>query len=283
MELTTIKDLENDFENGFLSSCIDDLTGTDPENVFNVLQDRSWDKVLDAIMLTRHGKKIVDPEQLEEVSTDLLYAQLTVRAYMKERERYFMQQVEYFDAEYNPIENYFQEEHETIDYDRKKKTRDITGTENAYSRTRTRQNPQVITEQYTEANIISTTAQTKTTAEHSVAPFDSDTYHKESKDETTPGTVTSTEQPYNRKFKTPQNTVTDTEALAAPKVETQKIEDAAYKDQDKRDLTRSGNIGVQTSAQMMSLDESFHWNNRWMSKIVLDIVNLIGFQVLEVI
>ena len=87
--------------------------------------------------------------------------------------------------------------------------------------------------------------------------------------------MTNTEKPYNRKFKTPANTVTETESLEADKEDTQKIVDAAYIDQDVRDLTRSGNIGVQTAAQMLEMDEKFHWANRWMSKMVLEIVNLI--------
>ena len=246
--------------------------------IFSDFDSANLAATIDYILVTRHGNRIILPEMLEEFGENFLWY-WALASYLRERAPWIRQQMAYIEAEYNPIENYSQPEVETVDFDRKKRTRDITNTENAYSRTRTRQNPQVITEQYTEANIVSTTAQTQTTAEHKVAPFDSSTYHAESKDETTPGTITSTEQPYNRKFKTPQNTVTDTEALAAPKVETQKIEDAAYKDQDKRDLTRSGNIGVQTAAQMMSLDNEFWDKNRWLSQMALDIVNLLCEQV----
>ena len=92
--------------------------------------------------------------------------------------------------------------------------------------------------------------------------------------------MTNTEQPYNRKFKTPQHTITETESLAAPKEVTQKIEDAAYIDQDTRELDRSGNIGVQTAAQMMTMDAEFWNNNRWLSKIAEDIVNLLCEEVI---
>lgn len=269
-----LREYESD-EGPMIAGCVSDLSsGTYYGEIFTDFAAAGLAETIDYILVTRHGNRIILPEQLEEWGENLIWY-YTVCAYLTERAPWIRQQMAYIETEYNPEDNYNQVENETIDYDRKKKTRDITDTENAYSRTRTRQNPQVITEQYTEANIISTTAQTKTTAEHSVAPFDSDTYHKESKDETTPGTVTSTEQPYNRKFKTPQNTVTDTEALAAPKVETQKIEDAAYKDQDKRVLTRTGNIGIRTTAEIFSIDAEWWDKNRWLSQMALDIVNLL--------
>lgn len=277
MAQKTIFEFEQDYDSLFISGLVDSLCGgTGSENAFDKLYSRGLPEFMDMILTTRHGKKNLDPWQLQLIGEDQIpLAEYTVKAYLKERERYIAQQLAYFDAEYNPIENYSQVESETIDFDRKKKTRDITNQEKAYSRTKTTQNPQVISEQYTEANIVNTTSQTVSTVEQQTAPFESSSYFNQNKTTETPGTVTNTEQPYNRKFKTPQHTITETESLADPKEVTQKVEDAAFIDQDRRELTRSGNIGVQTAAQMLEMDEKFHWHNRWMSKMVLEIVNLI--------
>lgn len=282
MALKTIFEFEQDYGDLFISGLVNSLCGgTGSENAFDKLYSRGLPEFMDMILTTRHGKKILDPWQLQLIGEDQIpLAEFTVKAYLKERERYIAQQLAYFDAEYNPIENYSQVESETIDFDRKKKTRDITNQEKAYSRTKTTQNPQVITEQYAENNIINETEQAQSTVEQQTAPFESSSYFNQNKTTETPGKVTNTEKPYNRKFKTPEYTVTETESLADPKEVTQKVEDAAFIDQDRRELTRSGNIGVQTAAQMLEMDEKFHWHNRWMSKMVLEIVNLICEEVI---
>lgn len=277
MALKTMFEFEQEAGGLFINGIVDSLCGgTGSENAFDELSSRGLPEYMDMILVTRHGKKILDPWQLQLIGENQTpLAEFTVKAYLKERERYISQQLAYFDAEYNPIENYSQVEHETIDFDRKKKTRDITNQEKAYSRTRSTLNPQVITEQYAENNIVNETEQAQSTVEQQTAPFESSSYFNQNKTTENPGKVTNTEKPYNRKFKTPEYTVTETESLANPKEVTQKIEDAAYKDQDERNLTRSGNIGIQTAAMMMETDEKFHWANRWMSKMVLEIVNLI--------
>lgn len=277
MALKTMFEFEQDFGGLFINGIVNTLCGgTGSKNAFDELYARGLPEYMDMILTTRHGKKILDPWQLQLIGEDQTpLAEFTVKAYLKERERYIAQQLAYFDAEYNPIENYSQIESETIDFDRKKKTRDITNQEKAYSRTKRTQNPQVITEQYAENNIINETEQAQSTVEQQTAPFESSSYFNQNKTTENPGKVTNTEKPYNRKFKTPEYTVTETESLAAPKEVTQKVEDAAFIDQDRRELTRSGNIGVQTAAQMLEMDEKFHWANRWMSKMMLEIVNLI--------
>lgn len=259
--------LSDNFENGFISG----ICGSSVNEHLAEFYTSGYAEVLDSTLLSRHGKMNIE-EEYEEEPTD---ATAAVTAYLLERARYLSQILSYMESEYNPIENYSQVEHETIDYDRKKKTRDITNTENPFSRQKTTQTPQIITEQYTEANVVTTTAQTATTSEQQVAPFDSDTYHKQNKTTETPGTITNTEQPYNRKYKTPQVTVTETESIQADKVERQKIEDAAYKDQDERNLTRSGNIGVQTAAQMMAFDEEYWWNFKPLQKLAREIAALL--------
>ena len=147
MPTTTVREFEATYNNGFITDCIDALKTSGEGNIFNTLHDRGLDTIFDQNFITRHGLKRMDPDQLEDFDTTYIYADVTIRAYLKERERYLMQQIAYFDAEYNPIENYSQSEHETIDFDRKKKTRDVTNTENAYTRKHTRLTPEMITEQ----------------------------------------------------------------------------------------------------------------------------------------
>lgn len=233
-----------------------------------------YGETVDNILVTRHGNRIVEPEQLEEIGETVFYIP-TIKAYLMERAPWIRQNLAYIDAEYDPIENFIAHEEETIEDDMKQRHSVKTDTENAYSRTHTKQIPQVITEQYTEADITSETTQLKTTTENMVSPDDSDGYHNQTKAETTPGKITNTEKPYNRKYKTPQTTITDTDSLALPKVETHAFTDDAHKDVHTRELDRHGNQGIQTASQMMALDENWWNKNRWLSQMALDIVNLI--------
>ena len=279
MATTTVREFEAAYNNGFITGCIDALKTSGEGNIFNTLHDRGLDTVFDQNFITRHGLKRMDPDQLEDFDSSYLYADVTIRAYLKERERYLMQQISYFDAEYNPIENYAGNEVETTEFDIKQRHHILEDTEQPYSRTRTRLTPEIITEQYAENNIVNETEQAQSTNTHKVAPFDQDTFHNESQDTNQPGKVTSTEKPYNRKFKTPQNTVTDTESLAANKVEKHEFTDDAHKDKHTRTLEKTGNIGIQTAAQMMAMDMDFWEKNLWISKMVQEIANLVCLQV----
>lgn len=272
--MTKLKTLE--FEYGPIVAGIVEDMSTEGETFADIFADflERYGETVDTIMITRHGNRIVEPEQLEEIGATILYIP-TIKAYLMERAPWIRQNMAYIDAEYDPIENFIAHEEEKIEDDMKQRHSVKTDTENAYSRTHTKQIPQVITEQYTEADITSETTQLKTTTENSVSPDDSDGYHKNTKAETTPGKITNTEKPYNRKYKTPQTTITDTDSLAAPKVETHAFTDDAHKDIHSRTLDRHGNQGIQTASQMMALDESWWNKNRWLSQMALDVVNLI--------
>lgn len=271
----TLKEFYNE-EGPVISIIMGDIV--DDEGTFSdIFSDfmTKYQNTVDYIALTRHGKKTVDPDMLEEADDSHYMYYYTILAYLMERAPWIRQNLAYIDAEYDPIENFIAHEEETITDDMKQRHSVKTDTENAYSRTHTKQIPQVITEQYTEADITSETTQLKTTTENMVSPDDTDGYHNQTKAETTPGKITNTEKPYNRKYKTPQTTITDTDSLAAPKVETHAITDDAHKDIHSRELDRHGNQGIQTAAQMMALDESFWNKNRWLSQMALEIVNLI--------
>lgn len=278
--MRTIRWLENEYSRALVQTAIGDLSDTSYGDIFALFSEMELDKVVDGILWSKHGKKFLLPEVLEEISENFYEYSLRIETYFMERAPWIRQNMAYINAEYNPIENYSQIERETLSMDRKKKTRDITNQEKPYERVREIENPEVITEQYAQNDIVTEREQQKSTVTQSVAPFDSDTFHGQNKTEDEPGKITNTEKAYNRKFKTPQNTVTETESLEAIKEVTQKIEDAAFIDQDRRELTRSGNIGVQTAAQMMLLDEEFWKNNRWLSQIAEDIVNLLCEEVL---
>lgn len=242
-------------------------------DIFSDFLDK-YDQIIDNILLTRHGKKEVFTDMLEEIGNNPLYF-YTIQAYLTERAPWIRQQMAYIEADYDPIENFIGYEKEEIEYDVKQRHNLRTDTEKAYTFQHTKQTPQIIAEQYTEADVVTETSQQKTTTENSVAPFDSDTYHDNNKTETTPGKITNTEKPYSRKTKTPQITVTDTDTLQADKKFTVDFTDDAHKDKTTREVNRHGNQGTQTASQMMSLDESFWRTNRWLSTLALDIVNLI--------
>ena len=254
--------------------CQDMATAGQPfADIFSDFLDK-YDQIIDDILLTRHGKKEVFNDMLEEIGSNPLYF-YTIQAYLTERAPWIRQQMAYIEAEYDPIENFIGYEKEEIEYDVKQRHNLRTDTEKAYTFQHTKQTPQIIAEQYIEADVVTETTQLQTTTENTVAPFDSDTYHENTKTQTTPGKITNTEKPYNRKTKTPQITVTDTDTLQADKKFTVDFTDDAHKDKTTREVNRHGNQGIQTAAQMMSLDENWWRTNRWLSTLALDIVNLI--------
>ena len=254
--------------------CQDMATAGQPfADIFSDFLDK-YDQTVDNILFTRHGKKEVFTDMLEEIGNNPLYY-YTIQAYLTERAPWIRQQMAYVEADYDPIENFIGYEKEEIEYDVKQRHNLRTDTEKAYTFQHTKQTPQIISEQYTEADVVTETTQLKTTTENSVAPFDSDTYHDNNKTETTPGKITNTEKPYNRKTKTPQITVTDTDTLQADKKFTVDFTDDAHKDKTTREVNRHGNQGIQTAAQMMQLDSDWWRANRWLSTLALDIVNLI--------
>lgn len=349
--------------------------------IFSDFHDQAYDAIMDKILLTRHGKMTVDEDMATADDTSM--ADMAIYAYLTERAVFIRQNLAYEAAEYNPIENYSQSEHEEITNDIGARSgldthtdrahnvthehihgvQDYTNTHTVeahefsidhlhdvqdYTNTHTEEahdvemrhdiaqhqttthTPQIITENYTEADVVSEVSQLASTHETQAAPDDSDSYHSKEKVTDTPGKTTNTEKPYNRKNKTPDNTVTVTETPhldkdieihnedevttdrmlttqytdtdtekhdedevvtdrmlttqytdtvnekhLADEIQTDARTQQAAQDETTRDLTRSGNIGVQTAAQMMALDKDFWENNLWLRQMCLDIVNLI--------
>lgn len=289
MSLTRMRAFEAGFENNFVMGCAQAIgaEGATYEDVMADFIDKGYASAVDIFLNTKHTKKILLEDQLEhldpEDETSDIWAQLTVEGYLFERAPWIRQQMAYIEAEYDPLDNYNQVERETLSMDRKRKQRDITNTEEPYERKRKIENPQIITEQYAEANIINETEQAQSTSEQQTAPFESSSYFNQNKTLENPGKITNTEKPYNRKFKTPAHDVDETEYLEEDKVVTQKIEDYAYIDQDRRELTRKGNIGIRTTAEIFQIDSDYWNNNRWLTQMAEDIVNLLCEEVLYVV
>ena len=289
MNPTRMRAFEAGFENNFVMGCAQAIgaEGTTYEDVMADFIDKGYATAVDIFLNTKHAKKILLEDQLEhtdpEDETSDIWAQLTVEGYLFERAPWIRQQMAYIAVEYKPEDNYNQQERETLSMDRKHKQRDITNTEEPYERKREVEHEEIITEQYAETNIINETEQAQSTTEQQTAPFESSSYFNQNKTFENPGKITNTEKPYNRKFKTPENTVTETEYLEADKVVTQRIEDTAFIDQDRRELTRSGNIGIRTTAEIFQIDSDYWDKNRWLSKIAEDIVNLLCEGVLYVV
>lgn len=356
------------------------MTGPQSD-IFSDFHDQEYDAIMDKILLTRHGKMTVDEDMA--TADDSSMADMAIYAYLTERAIYIRQNLAYEAAEYNPIENYSQIEHEvttveigerehlnthtdkahtfstehehgaqdqtnthtkeayefSIEHEHGAQDNTNTHTEEAHTfsiehdivqHQTTTHTPQIITETYAENNIVTEVEQNPTTHLSQVVPFESSSLFDKEKVTDTPGKTTNTEKPYNRKNKTPDNTVTvtemphmdtdteihnddevttdrltttlftdtDTEKHDADEVTTDHLETTSYtdtvtekhladeiqtdkhqaeaaEDETTRDLTRSGNIGVQTAAQMMMLDSEWWKNNLWLRQMCLDIVNLI--------
>lgn len=248
-------------------------TGQPFADIFSDFLEK-YDQIIDDILLTRHGKKEVFTDMLEEIGSNPLYY-YTIQAYLTERAPWIRQQMAYIEAEYDPIENYAGHESESIVEDSSLRNSATTYTINPYTLKRKRLNPEIITEQYAENEIKTETSQLKSTTQNSVTSFDDDTPHNDTKTETTPGTITNTEKPYNRKVKTPQHEVVDSEILEGNRISSEVTYDQPHQEIRTRTFDRHGNLGVQTASQMMQLDSSWWKDNRWLSTLALDIVNLI--------
>lgn len=260
-------------------------------DIFSDLHTAEYDAIMDKILITRHGLAPVDPDMATE--EDSTYADMAIYAYLTERAIYIRQNLAYEEAEYNPIENYSQIEHETTDvtYGERDETDTHTDDAHEYSiehdyqlHTQETHTPEIITESYTEADVVSEQTQLTSTTLNQAVPFESSDLFDMDKTSETPGKITNTEKPYNRKNKTPENTIsvndlahkdTDTYKHEEDEVHTDRHQTEEVTDGTVRDLTRSGNIGVQTAAQMMQLDSDFWKNNLWLRQLCLDIVNLI--------
>lgn len=247
-----------------------------------------------------------DYEIFEEVEEELTTtgAQYvpSIMYWLLEREALIQKNIEYMLAEYDPIENYSQIEHEsttfngdqrveTTDYDRKQYD-DIYH----YGEKTDKYLVGQKTTTFNNGTKLVTNTENKSRDIERTVPFDNDDFFDVSEKEhggygdldaivTTEQTVYQGAAP---------NTVETNTSVDGEKNVTMQHEDytrhGAHKDQDQkrsnayedtteRDLTRSGNIGVQTAAQMMKLDSDWWKENTWLRYLAKDLSGMIGMEV----
>lgn len=306
---------------------VTDICSTFEDGYLFTFHEAGFDSVLDTTIISRHGRQIMDEEYIED-PTD---ATAAVEAYLMERCRYLYQIVEYYNAEYNPIENYSQVENETIDTTHGEQYKHGTDTTGEDTFRHGAHDETYKYEQYSDYNkypeytdtittgdgggydVTTHIAKVKTTQHpgdvtdtNSVAPFESDTFHNKEKNkrETEEGweTVERIAQgqdegddkiSYSTRTDKTKHGLHDDEIEHGAHddvIQHEQYEDVAhvegredsyahtedeYTDSVTRDLTRSGNIGVQTAAQMMQLDEAFWWNFKPLQKMAREIAALL--------
>lgn len=305
---------------------VTDICSTFDTGYIAAFHEAGLDEVLDTTIISRHGRRNIEEEYVDDPTE----ATDAVAAYLMERSRYLYQIVEYYNAEYNPIENYSQVEHETIksEFDEVNQHGTDTKAQDEYQHgqhTDTDVYPtytdQVTVPQYTDTDttgqggydITQHIAKTQTqntppgnTRTQQVAPFDDDTYHNKEKVTDTPTQGTQTVEriasgsdggndktSFSQKVDTHQHgqhtdqyvkgAHTDQHTFAqysdiAHVGDTQDSYSHITDDREDnvtRDLTRSGNIGVQTAAQMMMLDEEFWWRFKPLQKLAREIAALL--------
>ena len=267
------------------------------------------DEALDIVIKSRQGKWTIDPDY-EEDPEDAIEA---VGAYLVERSRYIGQVLEYYNSEYNPIENYNQHEDESIDTTYATRIDHGTDTKAQDTFKHGAHTDQQIFAQYTDTdtvganggyNVTTHIAKTKTTSHpgditdtKSVSPYEDDTYtnREKNKREQEEGwesieKIAVSDDGGNDKVSYSARTDTRQHGAHTDQLSFAEYSDVAHvggtvdsyshtidgrKDSIERELDRSGNIGVQTAAQMMTLDEAFWWGFKPLRKMAREIAALL--------
>ena len=259
------------------------------KEVFTAFEDYGYSNVVDMLLISKFGDRqiLFTDEEVE----DEAYKQ-PIFAYLYPRWRYIAQCIEYLASEYNPIENYSGTEHEQTEYDIKQ--RQFTKGQQANTHLEPTDVTQTVegqhTDQITPAQKTVTTTSDKQTTTNKVAPFDSSSFSN--REETTvegqqTGGASQVQQissqqtadQYNYAQKT--DTVTShfgaSDGYAITDTEGQRVDtDAAHKDVTTRDLTRHGNLGVMTAAQMMIYDTDFWKKFAWLDSIAHELAVLLA-------
>lgn len=280
---------------------------TTDENML-AFHEAGLDSVVDGLLKHLHGKQIVDPDYVEDHNSGYNL----VSYYITERSRYLGQVLAYFNSEYNPIENYSQVESETIDTTYGEVNQHGTDTKAQDTFRHGQHTDTVVNPTYTDTvttgqggyDITQHTAKVQTqttppgdTSTTSVAPFDDDTFHNKEQTAVTHTQGTQTVEHIasgadggDDKTTFSQKTDTTQHGAHTDQLTYAQYDDIAHvgdtedsyshisderTDGVARELTRSGNIGVQTAAQMLQLDESFWWNFKPCTKLAREIAALL--------
>lgn len=301
--------LKEKFDNQLhlISTIAGTITGY-PEDVQETFSRLLTDKYLDAadkVLYTRYGDRILRSE-------DDIIISIEVVSYLIMHAPYYKKCLEYIDAEYNPIENYSSSEHETFknEYDSvMNHGLNTKGQDVIQHGAHTDQHvyPQY-TDTYTEGlggyNVTEHIAKIKTsttpgtdTSTTKTAPFESSDFFN--KDQTTVSHTMGTETvervetgddggddktSYSQKTNSDQHGAHTDQIVNSQYSDTYHLGGASdtftdvtdkRTDNVTRDLSRSGNIGVMTAAQMMSDDRDFWKSFGWLQDLAHDIANLL--------
>lgn len=259
------------------------------KEVFTAFEDYGYSNIVDMLLIHKFGDRqiLFTDEEVE----DEAYKQ-PIFAYLYPRWRYLLQCMDYLASEYNPIENYSGTEHEQTEYDVKE--RRFTKGQQIDTHLEPQDVTQTVegqhTDQITPAQKTVTTTSDKQTTTNKVSPFDGQSFVN--KEETTvagqqTGGASQVQQvssqqtadQYNYAQKT--DTVTShfgaSEGYEITDTDGQRIDtDAAHKDVTTRDLTRHGNLGVMTAAQMMIYDDDFWKKFAWLDSIAHELAILLA-------
>lgn len=259
------------------------------KEVFTAFEDYGYSNVVDMLLTSKFGDRqiLFTDEEVE----DEAYKQ-PIFAYLYPRWRYIAQCIEYLASEYNPIENYSGTEHEQTEYDVKE--RRFTKGEQIDTHLEPQDVTQTIegqqTNQITPAQKTVTTTTDKQTTTNKVAPFDSGDFSNKEQtivEGNQAGGATQTQQISSQQtadqYVNGQKTDTVTSHYGASDGYTvtdtdgERIDtDAAHKDVTTRDLTRHGNLGVMTAAQMMIYDDDFWKKFAWLDDIAHELSVLLA-------
>lgn len=288
---------------------VEDICSASLNENLLAFHESGMDAALDTVIKSRQGKWIVDPDYVEDPEDGIEAAE----AYLLERNRYLVQILEYFASEYDPIENYSQSEHETIDTTYAERTDHGTDTKAQDTFKHGAHTDQQTFPQYTDTtttgadggyNVTTHTAKTKTTTHPGDvtdtgqnAPFESDTFYNKSKNTRTIGEGWESVEripagtdggddkiSYSARKDTVQHGL-HTDQYVYPEysdvahvgntIDSYEHITDEHVDGVVRDLSRNGNIGVQTAAQMLTFDEGFWWSFKPLQKLARELAALL--------
>lgn len=288
---------------------VEDICSASLNENLLAFHESGMDAALDIVIKSRQGKWIVDPDYVEDPEDGIEAAE----AYLLERNRYLVQILEYFASEYNPIENYNQSEHETIDTTYGPHVDHGTDTKAQDTFKHGSHTDQQTFPQYTDTtttganggyNVTTHTAKTKTTTHPGDvtdtgqnAPYEDDDFYNKTKNTRTIGEGWESVERIpagtdNGDDKISYSTRTDTvqHGQHTDQYVYPEYSDVAHvggttdsynhivderTDGVERDLSRSGNIGVQTAAQMLTFDEGFWWSFKPLQKLARELAALL--------
>lgn len=243
---------------------------SDVKAVFTSMSSGGYDDIMEKVLADFFGDRelIFDTAAVNEAQ---------IASYLLTRWVYIRQALEYQDGEYNPIENYLNNEHETTYFnsgekkesvEKELKEKKVDDFYNIADQTAGITGEKKITREYNkDGNRVTEFAEGSRTEVSSVAPYDSDTFHNNSK--------TAKSMADGAKDVTTEKPYKDIESVS--KYKDQHVENArtdedritknAFQDVTTRDMTRRGNIGTMTASQMMTYDSEFWSKFDWIKEM----------------